>query len=117
MTKSQKSRRKTDTGTAGAAGNKPYLQRCQQGTRLLAHIQPNADRTEVCGLYRDCLKIRVAGPPRDGKANAELCKFLAKRMRIPKSRVLIDKGSSGRRKSIILKNITPTATSRALTGP
>ena len=37
---------------------------------LTLHIQPGAKKTEFGGLHGDALKIRLAAPPVDGKANA-----------------------------------------------
>ena len=44
---------------------------------LNLHIQPNATRTEFVGLHGEAIKIRLHAPPVDGKANQELCRFLA----------------------------------------
>ena len=44
---------------------------------LTLHIQPGAKKTEFAGLHGDALKIRLAAPPVDGKANEALIKFVA----------------------------------------
>jgi len=46
------------------------------------------------------MKIAVAAPPEDGKANAELCAFLSKKLGISKSSVQIKSGQVSRRKII-----------------
>ncbi len=52
------------------------------------------------------MKIRVAAPPVDGAANAELVAFLAKRLGVPKSSVRIVKGDRGRDKLIEIDGIS-----------
>ena len=54
---------------------------------LTLHIQPGARKTEVVGLHGDALKIRLAAPPVDGKANAALIAFIADRLGLAKSAV------------------------------
>ena len=52
---------------------------------LMLHVQPGAKRTEVAGIHGDGanarLKIRLAAPPVAGKANAELLRLVAVRIR------------------------------------
>jgi uncharacterized protein (TIGR00251 family) len=66
--------------------------------RVAVHVQPNAKKTEVLGLHDGALKIRLAAPPVDGKANEALVKFLAERLDVPKSAVTLTHGQSGRKK-------------------
>jgi uncharacterized protein len=63
-------------------------------------VQPNASKTCVGGREGEFLKIRLAAPPVDGKANEALIAFLARRLSIPKSSVLIRSGGSSRRKVV-----------------
>ncbi len=70
------------------------------GVVLSLHIQPGARNTEVAGVHGDALKIRLAAPPVDGKANACLVEFLAERLEVAKSRVELVGGSSARAKRI-----------------
>ena len=67
-------------------------------TTLTLHIQPGAKKTEVAGLHGDALKIRLAAPPVDGKANAALLAFVAERLGIAKSSVSLKSGQTSRRK-------------------
>lgn len=67
-------------------------------TTLTLHIQPGAKKTEVAGLHGDALKIRLAAPPVDGKANAALLSFVAERLGIAKSSVSLKSGQTSRRK-------------------
>lgn len=54
---------------------------------LTLHIQPGAKKTEFAGLHGDALKIRLAAPPVDGKANAALVKFVAETLSLPNAAV------------------------------
>jgi hypothetical protein len=73
-----------------------------QGEDLLleVRVQPRADRDEIAGLHDARLKVRITAPPTDGKANAHLVKYLARQFKVPKSRVQIVSGHSGRNKRI-----------------
>ena len=67
---------------------------------LSLHIQPGAKKTEVAGLHGAALKIRLAAPPVDGKANDCLIAFLAETLGVPKSRVELVSGATSRAKRI-----------------
>lgn len=78
-----------------------WLRRAADGRVLLTlHIQPGAKKTEVVGEHGDALKIRLAVPPVDGKANAALLEFLADRLGLPKSAVSLKSGQTSRRKVV-----------------
>lgn len=76
---------------------------------LTLHIQPGAKKTEVAGLHGDALKIRLAAPPVDGKANEALLKFVAETLRLPKSAVSLKSGQSSRHKVLEIVGTTPAA--------
>lgn len=72
--------------------------------KLRIRATPNAKRSEIIGWEDDpqagrVLRVRVAAPPTEGKANAELREFLAKSLRLPKSQVVLEKGDSSRVKT------------------
>lgn len=73
---------------------------------LTLHIQPGARKTEFAGLHGDALKIRLAAPPVDGKANEALIKFLAETLHLPKSAVTLKSGQSSRRKVLEVSGAT-----------
>ncbi len=72
----------------------------RDGLSIHIHAQPGAKRTEVAGLHGDCVKLRLASPPVDGKANACLIEFIARRLGVKKSQVSITRGTSSRRKTV-----------------
>ncbi len=75
---------------------------------LTLHIQPGARKTELAGLHGDALKIRLAAPPVDGKANAALIDFIADRLEIARSAVRLKSGQSSRRKVLEVSGVAET---------
>ena len=80
--------------------------------KLLVRATPNARTNEILGWETDpqagrILKIRIAAPPIDGKANTALREFIAKSLKLSKSKVELDKGSSSRYKTFLLPDATP----------
>ena len=67
-------------------------------------VQPRASRTEIAGEHNEAIKLRVAAPPVDGKANEECCRFLAKLLGVSASSVEIVSGDSSRDKVIRVRN-------------
>lgn len=76
--------------------------RIEDGDRLLLtlHVQPGARRTEVAGVHGDALKLRLAAPPVEGKANAELVRFLAAALGVSPRAVTLVAGATSRRKRV-----------------
>ena len=86
---------------------KSLIRIAEQGLFLSCWIQPRASRTTVVGLYNDALKIALAAPPVDGKANSELCAFFAKSLGLPKSAVEVVSGQTSRKKTLLLRGLKP----------
>lgn len=70
---------------------------------LTLHIQPGAKKTELAGLHGDALKIRLAAPPVDGKANKALLKFIAETLGMAKTAITLKSGHTSRRKVLEIK--------------
>ncbi|HEX9208796.1 MAG TPA: DUF167 family protein [Steroidobacteraceae bacterium] len=83
---------------------------------LDVRVQPRAARTEFAGLRGERLRIRLHAPPVDGRANSALCEFLADACDLPKSRVTLERGVTGRDKCVRLHGLPalPQALLRAL---
>ena len=71
--------------------------------RLRVAVQPGASRTEVVGVHDGCLKLRIAAPPVDGRANDELVRWLARQLEVPRAQLRIASGESSRRKSVAIE--------------
>jgi len=70
-------------------------------------VVPRASKSEIVGAYDGALKIRIASPPVDGAANAELIKVLSKTFDVSKSEVEIVAGQTSKTKQIKITNLTP----------
>lgn len=70
--------------------------------RLALHIQPGAKKTSVAGPHGDALKIRLAAPPVDGKANAALVLWLAEALGVPRRCVCLVSGERSRNKLLVV---------------
>jgi len=91
-----------------------WLRASGDGVLLTLHIQPGAKKTEVVGLHGDALKLRLAAPPVDGKANNALIAFLADRLGIPKARLALISGQASRRKCTFVSSIDIAEVERKL---
>lgn len=69
-------------------------------------VVPRAARTEFADEIGNAVKIRVASPPVDGAANAELIKFLAKMLGVAKSGVEIVSGQTSKTKRVQITGVT-----------
>ncbi|MDP6542170.1 MAG: DUF167 domain-containing protein [Phycisphaerales bacterium] len=76
------------------------------GVVVSIKVVPNARKDEIAGLIGDRLKIRVASPPEDGKANRAVCVLIAKTLGIKKNCVSIAFGESSPLKTISIFGIS-----------
>ena len=74
-------------------------------TDLNVRLQPRAKKDEVVGLRGAQVVIRVNAPPVDGKANAALIAFVAKRAGVAKSSVTIVRGQASRDKVVRVEGV------------
>ena len=70
---------------------------------LELYVQPGASRTEFAGEHGGRLKLRLAAPPVEGKANAALVEFLADHFEVPRRNVRITAGLKSRRKRVVIE--------------
>ena len=69
---------------------------------LTLHVQPGAKRTDVAGLHGEALKIRLAAPPIEGRANEALLKFIAEAFGVPLRQVELKQGGQSRHKVVAI---------------
>ena len=91
-----------------------WLRRAEGGIRLTLHVQPGAKHSEVAGVHGEALKIRLAAPAIDGRANAALLEFVAKRLGVPRSALQIRSGQASRRKLLVVLDAPIDAAQRLL---
>ena len=73
----------------------------KKGAALAVRVTPRASRNEIAEVLDDgTIKVRIAAPPADNEANAALVEYLAEILGVPKSRLDIVAGLSGRDKLI-----------------
>jgi uncharacterized protein (TIGR00251 family) len=82
--------------------------------RLTLYVQPRAKHTEVAGRHGGAIKVRLAAPPVNGAANAELCRFLAERLGVPRRAVAVVRGQAARRKTVSVEGLTTADAIRLL---
>lgn len=79
----------------------PWLQISGKGElQLTLHVQPGAKTTSCAGIHGDALKIRLAAPPVDGKANQALIVWLAQALGCAQKDIELIRGQTNRRKTL-----------------
>jgi uncharacterized protein (TIGR00251 family) len=73
---------------------------------LTLHVQPGAKQSEIAGLHGDALKIRLAAPPIEGRANEALLRFIADCFQVAPRNVELLRGSQSRHKVVLVKGST-----------
>ena len=63
-------------------------------------VQPGARHTGIDGLHDGALRVRLAAPPVDGKANSQLLAWLATELRCSKRDLQLLRGEASRRKQV-----------------
>jgi hypothetical protein len=71
-------------------------------------ISPKASKNKIVGVHDGRLKIRIAAPPVDGKANLELIRFLACLLDIPTYDIEIVAGHTSKKKTLRITGVTKT---------
>jgi len=85
---------------------------------LTIYVQPGAKHNEIIGMHGDALKIKLATPPIEGRANIALVRYIATLFEVPLSQITLKRGVKSRRKifeicasqidpKVLLKNERP----------
>jgi uncharacterized protein (TIGR00251 family) len=74
-------------------------------TQISVRVQPRARRDEIVGVRRGMLLVRVSAPPLEGRANLAVCRLIARRVGVPRSRVTVVRGERGRDKRLRVEGV------------
>ena len=85
-----------------------------EGAALVVRVVPGASRSALAGLGGGALRVRVAAPAVEGKANAALLAFLAGQLGLRPRALRLALGERGREKVVVIRGRTPEEVSAAL---
>jgi uncharacterized protein (TIGR00251 family) len=87
----------------------PELIESKDGILVAVHVQPGAGSTELVGRHGAALKVRVAAPPSDGRANEAVAQLLAKAFGLAPGDVELTSGQTSRQKRFRLGDLDRVA--------
>lgn len=85
-----------------------------ENTRIAVRVIPRARANELAGERDGVLLVRVTAPPEGGRANAALCRVIAKRAGVGTRSVSIVRGASSRQKVVQVDGISAADLARTL---
>ena len=89
--------------------NEIDLQPDGDGVRLSVKVVPGASRSRVMGGFGRALRIAVAAPPEDGRANAEVIGLLAEVLGVKRASIRIIQGRTNRQKRVMISALSMEA--------
>jgi uncharacterized protein len=84
--------------------------------RLPVRAVPNAPRSALAGWVGDAVKVKLKAPPVEGKANAELCRFLSETLGVGRAAVTLAAGETSRHKWVLIRGLSLAEIRARLTG-
>ncbi len=72
----------------------------------MVHVRPGAKRNEIKGFVDGVLRLNIAAPPVEGKANKELVEFLSESLDTAKSNITVERGLTSRNKTLLIRGMT-----------
>jgi uncharacterized protein YggU (UPF0235/DUF167 family) len=85
-----------------------------ESSRIVVRVIPRARVSELVGRRDGVLVVRVTAAPEGGRANAALCRMIAKRVGVGVRSVSVVRGASSRQKIVQVDGITAADLARAL---
>ncbi len=87
-----------------------HLHNGRMGAAITVRVSPRSSRNEITEIQDDgTIKIRITAAPVDGQANKVLIEYLSEILEIPKSRIEIVAGQTGRDKLITILDLDSDA--------
>jgi uncharacterized protein (TIGR00251 family) len=90
------------TSGSGAA----FLRETAVGVVLTLKVIPRSSVNAVAGVQADALKLKITAPPVDSAANAEVVRFLAQVLDVPRGAVQLLRGATSRHKQVQVVGLT-----------
>lgn len=76
------------------------------GVSFSVRVQPRASHDDIGGEWQGALRVRLAAPPVDDRANESLRRLLAQRLNVPLAAVKIAQGQRSRSKRVEIRGAT-----------
>jgi uncharacterized protein len=96
-----------ETGARGGTrtGFEDFVRLTKDGVYVKLRVSPGAKYTGIKGLYgEEALRLSVAAPPAEGRANAEIELYLARLLEVSRSGVVVVKGAQCRDKLVFVRD-------------
>ncbi len=84
------------------------------GCSFQVQVVPRASRTQIMGVKEGAIRLRVAAPPVDGRANEACLEFFARLLGTAKSNIRILRGHQNKKKTLLVEGIGPDQLSQRL---
>ena len=73
---------------------------------LNVYVQPRSSRNRCCGLHEYGLKLMIAAPPVEGKANKAVKAYLAKLLGVKANTIVLASGEHARKKTFYFMSLS-----------
>ncbi len=92
------------------------LKKSEEGIYIDVLVNPNSKQDNIMGfdVWRNCIKINISSPPKDGKANDALLELLSSVLDITHERIKIVKGARSKKKRLFIEDISKSDIVRKL---
>jgi uncharacterized protein (TIGR00251 family) len=82
--------------------------------KISIQVHAGAKKNEIVRFQDGVWHLKIAAPPVEGKANKKLIEFLSEVLGVSKNRITIEKGTTSRRKMMVVEGMTETEVTKRL---